>query len=144
MKKNVSGKAKAASVIAGILAAAGLGFLWGKKRNDKFEIEEFTIEPEEFEIIPDRAENTKTAEEEEQTEKAEEESEGVFTDADKININTASAEELSAIKGIGDSKAANIVKYREENGSFKTVDDLLKVHGIAQKKLDSIRELITV
>lgn len=154
MNKNFSGKAKAASVIAGILAAAGLGFLWGKKRNDKFEIEEFTIEPEEFDIIPETSDNKADKEVTEETEKTYEASEEIQeadeekeTSADtfeKININTASAEELSAINGIGSSKAANIVKYREENGSFKAVDDLLKVHGIAQKKLDAIRELITV
>lgn len=193
MKKNFSAKAKAASVIAGLLAAAGLGFLWGKKRNDKFEIEEFTIQPEEFEVIPKPADNktdeetadcrdagetadSKDAEEtadnkdaekeadekdavevadnktyeEEASEEIEsataesKENEEAAAAAAKININTAAVEELSAIHGIGNSKADNIVKYREEHGSFKNVDDLLKVYGIAQKKLDSIRELITV
>ena len=53
MNKKISGKAKVASIVAGILAAAGLGFLWGKKRNDTFEIDEFTIDPENMDIQDD-------------------------------------------------------------------------------------------
>lgn len=160
MKKKFSGKAKAASVVAGILAAAGLGFLWGKKRNDKFEIDEFTIDPDEMTENDHQedefAENENTADDisddnenngsdensdEEQTQDTEE------TDkqsTDRININTATADELSNISGIGKSKAINIIKYREENGRFDNIDDLLNVYGIARKKLDAISEYITV
>jgi competence protein ComEA len=65
-------------------------------------------------------------------------------ETDKININTASAEELTRLKGIGPSHAAKIVAYREENGPFKTPEDVIKVPGIGQKTFDNNAELILV
>ncbi len=50
-----------------------------------------------------------------------------------VNINTANAEQLSHLKGIGPKKAEAIVKYREEHGAFKSIDDLTKVKGIGPK-----------
>ena len=65
-------------------------------------------------------------------------------ETEKININTASAEELTRLKGIGPSHAAKIVAYREENGPFKTPEDVIKVPGIGQKTFDNNAELILV
>ena len=62
----------------------------------------------------------------------------------KVNINTATVQELTALPGIGQVKAEAIVKYREANGSFKSVDDLTKVKGIGPKMLDKIRDEISV
>lgn len=62
----------------------------------------------------------------------------------KVNLNTAPATELQKIKGIGSKIAAEIVAYREANGPFKTVEDLMKVKGIGQKKYDSIKDSITI
>lgn len=62
----------------------------------------------------------------------------------KININTASASELVKLSGIGETKAAAIIKYRSENGGFKSVDEIVKVSGIGEKTLDNIRDFITV
>lgn len=61
-----------------------------------------------------------------------------------VNINTATAEELKALPGIGPSKAAAIVAYREQNGSFKSVDDLQNVKGIGAGILAKLREEATV
>ena len=61
-----------------------------------------------------------------------------------ININTATAEELQTLRGIGEQKAADIVHYREENGPFARVEDLLNVTGIGPKTLEDLRPLITV
>ncbi len=47
----------------------------------------------------------------------------------QVNINTASATELSALKGIGEKKAAAIIKYRKANGKFKSVEELVNVPG---------------
>ena len=53
-------------------------------------------------------------------------------------------EELQTLSGIGPAKAAAIVRDREENGPFKTEDDLTRVSGIGEKTLENIREEITV
>ena len=61
-----------------------------------------------------------------------------------ININTASAYKLTELDGIGEVKAEAIVRYREENGKFTSVDELLNVKGIGEKTLEKIRDRITV
>ena len=61
-----------------------------------------------------------------------------------ININTASAEELSQLKGIGPSHAAKIVAYREKNGPFKMPEVLVQVSGIGQKTFEANQEVIIV
>jgi competence protein ComEA len=61
-----------------------------------------------------------------------------------INLNTASAAELSGLKGIGDVKAKAIVDHREKNGPFKSVDDLASVPGIGDKLLETLRPQVTV
>lgn len=61
-----------------------------------------------------------------------------------VNINTASVHHLQRIPGIGETRARNIVGYREANGSFGSVDDLVNVSGIGEKTLDDIRDRITV
>jgi competence protein ComEA len=61
-----------------------------------------------------------------------------------VNINTATVEELTALKGIGDTKAAAIVKWREDNGSFKSIDELTQVKGIGKKTLENLKGEITI
>jgi competence protein ComEA len=63
---------------------------------------------------------------------------------DRININTASAEELDTLPGIGPVKAQAIIDYRSENGPFHTVDELLDVNGIGPKTLEDIRDKVKV
>ena len=62
----------------------------------------------------------------------------------KVNINTATIEELKTLTGIGDAKAKSIVEYRNKNGNFKTIEDLLKVSGISESIYAKIKENITV
>ncbi len=62
----------------------------------------------------------------------------------KINLNTATVEELSTLSGIGRTKAAAIVKYREEVAPFKSVEEVQKVKGIGKKIFEKIEDLITV
>lgn len=63
---------------------------------------------------------------------------------EKININTASREELQVLPGIGDVIAGRIVEYREQNGGFKSVDEIVEVRGIGEATLNSIKDMITV
>ncbi len=65
-------------------------------------------------------------------------------DTDKININTATAEEITLLKGIGQKYAERVVKYRDENGPFKNPEDITKVPGIGQKTFDQNRDRITI
>jgi competence protein ComEA len=64
--------------------------------------------------------------------------------AEKININTASVEELTQLKGIGPSHAAKIIEFRQKNGPFKIPEDLIKVPGIGQKTFEKNKDLILV
>jgi competence protein ComEA len=61
-----------------------------------------------------------------------------------VNINTATSEELQTLSGIGESKANKIITYRQQNGSFKTIDELCNVSGIGEKTLESLRQYICV
>ena len=61
-----------------------------------------------------------------------------------VNINRASAEELTALKGIGPVLAGNILEYRLNNGRFHEIDDLLHVKGIGRVKLEQLRNTVTV
>ena len=65
-------------------------------------------------------------------------------DTIKIDINTASAEELTQLKGGGPSHAAGIVVFREKNGPFKKPEDLIQVPGIGQKTFEKNKEVIVV
>lgn len=62
----------------------------------------------------------------------------------KININTASVEELQTLPGIGESKAKNIISYRESNGNFTKIEDLKEVTGIGDAIYDQIKDYITI
>ena len=61
-----------------------------------------------------------------------------------ININRASKQELTALPGIGDSTADKIVRYREEHGDFKSIEEIMKVSGIKDKLFSRSKEYITV
>lgn len=60
----------------------------------------------------------------------------------KVNINTATVEELKTLKGVGEKKAEAIIEYRKKNGSFQTKEDLMKVRGIGKKLFESFQERI--
>ena len=66
------------------------------------------------------------------------------TSSDLVNINTADAERLATLKGIGPALAQRIIEYREQNGAFKSIDEIKNVRGIAQKKFDAFKDKITI
>ncbi|NOZ13303.1 MAG: helix-hairpin-helix domain-containing protein [Acidobacteria bacterium] len=61
-----------------------------------------------------------------------------------ININKASVDQLTTLKGIGLKKAQAIVAFRTQNGNFKKVEDIMLVKGIGQKLFDKMKPFITV
>ena len=61
-----------------------------------------------------------------------------------VNINTATKEELMKLNGVGEAKAALIINFRETNGGFKNINDLMKIKGIKQKFFDKIKDSICV
>ena len=65
-------------------------------------------------------------------------------DAERIHINTASAEELETLDGIGPALAQKIIDYRLFNGPFSSVDELTKVSGIGENTLAKFRDRVTV
>ncbi len=62
----------------------------------------------------------------------------------KINLNTASKDELAKVQGIGNNRADEIVRYRDENGSFDSVDDLEQLPGFAGRLSDDVKQRLTV
>ena len=61
-----------------------------------------------------------------------------------INVNTASATDLEALPGIGAKTAALIVEYRQKNGPFKKIEELMNVRGVGEKSFLKIKEQVTV
>ncbi len=64
--------------------------------------------------------------------------------SDLVNINTADAERLATLKGIGLALAQRIIDYREQNGAFKSIDEIKNVRGIGEKKFAAFKDKITI
>ncbi|WP_374721712.1 helix-hairpin-helix domain-containing protein [Peribacillus tepidiphilus] len=81
-----------------------------------------------------------------------EEGEGIVSNNDsnanasggKVNLNSADENELQTLPGIGPSKAASIVEYRNQNGRFKNIDELKNITGIGEKTFEKLKDSITV
>ena len=65
-------------------------------------------------------------------------------DDGKVNLNTATKEELMTIPGVGESKADSIVQYREEIGKFQTIEDIMNVSGIKEGLFQKIKDYIKI
>ena len=124
-----TGKAKlAAAIVSFALIAAG-GVALEKLQEDRFTIETVNVSDT-------QAEATGVAEQ------YSDESAQVIDG--KVNINNADSEVLTRLDGIGEKTADKIIKFREEHGDFESIEELVLVPGIGEKKLDAIREHICV
>ena len=63
--------------------------------------------------------------------------------AGKINLNTATADQLTAVPGIGEKLAARIVEHRQKNGAFKSVQELMNVKGVGEKSLGKLEPFLS-
>jgi competence protein ComEA len=64
--------------------------------------------------------------------------------AEKINLNTATLEELQKLPRIGAKVAQRIIDYRKQNGNFKKIEEIMKVRGIGEKTFARMKDLLTV
>lgn len=87
-------------------------------------------------IIPKKEENLNNIE-------TEDENKGVDNVQDKININTATKDELTSLNGIGEATANKIINYRNKN-KFKEIEDIMNVPGIGEAKFNNIKDYICV
>jgi len=125
-----------AILIIVIISGAGIVW-WEKSKRNKIDGENREIA--ELKVQNDllRQELSNLAEKEVAGESSENES-------DKININSASAEELDTLPGIGPARAADIIAYREGNGGFKNIEEIKNIKGIGDKSFEDLKDLITV
>ncbi|MFA7361651.1 MAG: helix-hairpin-helix domain-containing protein [Candidatus Kapaibacterium sp.] len=103
----------------------------GMQINDTNPLNSSTIVPDDTIKTTDSKGKTKTKKGENLAEKS-------------ININTAAKDQLVQLPGVGNSTADKIIEYRETHGSFKRIEDIMKIKGIGQKKFDKMKAFITV
>ena len=63
---------------------------------------------------------------------------------EKVNLNTATSEQLQSLPGIGPASAKNILEYREKAGKFERIEEIINVKGIGEKKFSKIKSRLTV
>ena len=68
----------------------------------------------------------------------------VATAAAPVNLNTATVSEIATLPGVGPKAAARIVEYRQKNGGFKKIEELMNVKGVGEKSFLKLKPLITV
>ena len=99
----------------------------------KLEDEKHYIIPKEGEVIQNNSDSTQVTS-----------NKGNNNQGSKININTADLKQLDDIPGVGEATANKILSYRDENGEFKSIEEIKNVNGIGDKKFENMKDLICV
>ena len=123
-----------------IFAAFAAGFFAGRFLN-RTPVRIYQAPPQTDDAIPKP--NAEPADGPEALPGTAENAEPVPTGPVVVNINTATAEELLTLPGVGPALAQRIIDYRSENGDFRAVEELTKVKGIGESKLKDLLDLIT-
>lgn len=124
-----SGVERGALIAAAVFVLGTAGYFLSQQWNR----DEYTVQTQAL-LIQSEQEEPEEQQEEQQEEQVQE----------LVNINTADAELLETLPGIGPVKAQAIVDDREENGPFTVVEDLIRVPGIGESTLETLLDYITV
>ena len=126
-------------LFTGMLASFTTGFFIGRNANDQ------VIFVEKINTTTTTAPSTTAPITTDPPETTEEPTVSPAMTADgKIDLNLATMDDLVSLPGIGDGLAQLILKYRESHGPFTSVDELLNISGIGEKKLEALRDYVTV
>lgn len=121
-------------LITGMLFAFTVGFYVGRNANNQ----PITI------TVSDKPQVTQTDSAVAEETVTESTKSPAITADGKIDLNLATKEDLVTLPGIGESLATLILNYRNTNGGFTSVDELINVSGIGEKKLEALRDFVTV
>lgn len=113
----------------------------------KLEDEKHYIIPKEGEVIQNNSDSTQVTSNKDNNNQANNSSNNATqsdSQGSKININTADLKQLDDIPGVGEATANKILSYRDENGEFKSIEEIKNVNGIGDKKFENMKDLICV
>ena len=130
-------------VLTGIFIVFTVGFFWGRNSVDGIVIETTMQPAEESEPSAEHDRDASSATTESDAIPVPE-AEHAASNPAGVNINTATAEELEELPGIGPALARSIIEYRETYGPFNEISDIMNVSGIGEKKFEVLKPWITV
>jgi len=137
---NLTRREKSVIRVLVLLYIAGCAIFFGKKllfKNNDLSIEKIGVESQ-FKELAEKVDSTYFLTDKIEKENVEE------INKTPVNINKATKEELTTVKGIGPVTAEKIIEYRTINGEFNSIDELTKIHGIGEKTLEKIKGEVTI
>ena len=127
-------------LLCGCLTGCSVSFCGFRGKGEEFA---FVCQEAVPEVASQAAADPQTESETPETEESKPATEEVSTDG-RININTAGVEELTTLKGVGESRANAIIAFREEHGSFENPEDIMQIAGIKEGIYAKIKDQIKV